>query len=143
MSAYGHEMEREYSAQSLPSRGGSVGIAEDFFSSIRPYKNGRDVVLMDVDDLALENLREKIISEGVSFLQDLVPGCSKVAAFKKAEAKISILASKGNGFQTIVIGVVNTSAMAKSSCGSISNPHGYNDLLAVAKSLRMTIGNAY
>ncbi|KAG8381369.1 hypothetical protein BUALT_Bualt06G0115100 [Buddleja alternifolia] len=33
--------------------------------------------------------------------------------------------------------------MAKSSCGSISNPHRYNALLAVAKSLWMTIDNAY
>ncbi|PIN10589.1 Acid phosphatase [Handroanthus impetiginosus] len=98
MSAYGHEMEREYSARSL-SRGGSemgsrytteelnsldsdalpalckdvdtlyvkegqykkdlnimVGMVEDYFSSVRSQYDGRDVVLMDADDLVAETL---------------------------------------------------------------------------------------
>ncbi|KAG8390076.1 hypothetical protein BUALT_Bualt01G0045800 [Buddleja alternifolia] len=41
----------------------TVGIAEDFFSSIRPQKEGRDVVLMDADDLAIENLYTHRIHE--------------------------------------------------------------------------------
>ncbi|KAG8367077.1 hypothetical protein BUALT_Bualt16G0035100 [Buddleja alternifolia] len=84
------------------------------------------------------------LSEDTVQLMDLGNGSSwELLQPFTIEAKISILASIGNAFQTVAIGVANTSAMAKSSCGSISNPHGYNDLLAIARSLRMTIGNAY